>query len=240
MLYILVRSTDSKIIGHASPQVTDDGPFADYSPFLRKLPEGDLYIPPRFKLNGKAKLVDWLSSVRCNAPLHVLISDFFADCLGSFKAPLYRCFPTTVVTRNAKEYDYVIMMHAAWDGAIDFERSEYVRMKANYIPGNPYPEYDDLGKVNISSFEELDYLMHNQERRVSIYNTALFLKEDVPYDFYIKPGHPWAWIVNEKVKDGLLAAKIKGLFFIPFQQGMNMKETDLYDLARVLEGTIGR
>lgn len=44
--------------------------------------------------------------------------------------------------------------------------------------------------------------------------------------------------VPQVMDDGLLAAKIKGLFFIPFQQGMNMKETDLYDLARALEGTI--
>ncbi len=66
--------------------------------------------------------------------------------------------------------------------------------------------------------------------------SALYIKEDIEWDFFLLAALPFLWMVNEKVADALRAAQITGICLIPFQQGDDFVNDDMVSKAMRAEG----
>ncbi len=229
--YILAKTTNFKIAGTAVPQTENlptDKPYSIsvYNDYLRSPAPDDLFIP-KFKLRYRANLTDLTSASIFGFPTHSVISEKFLSVLKNFLSPPYQSFPTSVLDKKGIEHPYfVFMQNAPQFHAADYARSVFSRIAGMKENGYEYI-FEDF---QASGFEEV-----LQQKGVDA--SALYIKEDIEWDFFLLAAPPFLWMVNEKVADALRAAQITGICLIPFQQGDDFVHERLFAKAQRIEAT---
>lgn len=229
--YILAKTTNFKIAGTAVPQTENlptDKPYSIsiYGDYYRSPAPHDLFIP-KFKLRHRAKLTDLTGAAIFGFPTQSIISEKFLSVLKNFHSPPYQAFPTSVFDRKGIEHPYfVFMQNAPQFHAADYARSVFSRIAGMKENGYEYI-FEDF---QASGFEEV-----LQQKGVDA--SALYINEDIEWDFFLLAAPPFLWIVNEKVADALRAAKITGICLIPFQQGDDFVHERLFAKAQRIEAT---
>ncbi len=229
--YILTKTTNYKIAGTDVPQteaMPTDKPYSIsvYNDYLRSPAPKNLFVP-KFKLRYRAKLTDLMSVGFLGFPTHTIISENFLSVLKSFQSPPYQAFPTSVFDKKGIEHPYfVFMQNAPQFHAADYARSVFSRIAGMKENGYEYI-FEDF---KASGFEEV-----LQQKGVDA--SALYIKEDIEWDFFLLAAPPFLWMVNEKVADAIRAAQITGICLIPFQQGDDFVHERLFAKAQRIEGT---
>ncbi len=229
--YILSETTNFKIAGTAVPHteaLPTDKPYSIsiYGEYYRRPAPSDLFIP-KFKLRYRAKLIDLTNVGFLGFPTQSIISEKFLSVLKNFYSPPYQAFPTSVFDRKGIEHPYfVFMQNAPQFHATDYTRSVFSRIAGMKKNGYEYI-FEDF---QASGFEEV-----LQQKGVDA--SALYIKEDIEWDFFLLAAPPFLWMVNEKVADALRAAQITGICLIPFQQGDDFVHERLFAKAQRIEGT---
>ncbi|HMN90602.1 MAG TPA: hypothetical protein PKD70_00185 [Saprospiraceae bacterium] len=220
--YILSGTTNRKITGMVYPQaesVPTEVPYsiAIYSDYMRGPAPEDIFVP-KFKLCYRAKLTEMVSVAMFIFPTQSIISEKFFHILKNFHSPPYQAFPTSVFDRKGIEHPYfVFMQNAPQFHAADYERSVFSRIASMKENGYEYI-YEDF---QASDYEEVRLLKGR-------WASALYIKEDIEWDFFLLAAPPFLWMVNEKVAEALRAANITGICLIPFQQGDDWVNDELF------------
>ncbi len=229
--YILTETVNRKVAGMTYPQVESEAIevpysitiYSDYT--LSPAPE-DIFVP-KFKLRYRAKLTDLTSVAMFSFPIHSIISTKFISVLKNFHSPPYQAFPTSVFDKKGIEHPYfVFMQNAPQFHAADYERSVFSKIAGMKDNGYEYI-FEDF---QASDYEEVRLL---KGRGAS----ALYIKEDIEWDFFLLAAPPFLWLVNERVAEALRVAKITGICLVPFQQGEDFVHEMLFTKAQRIEGT---
>ncbi len=227
--YILVETTNFKIAGTDVPQtevLPSNKPYPNYSDYYSKPAPSDLFVP-KLKLRYRARFTDLTSAAIFNFPTHSIISEKFFHVLKNFQSPPFQVFPTIVIDKKGIEHPYFLFMqNAPQFHATDYSRSVFSRIVG--MKDNGYEHiYEDFQTFG---FEEV-----LQQKGVDA--SALYIKEDIEWDFFLLAAPPFLWMVNEKVAEALRAANITGICLIPFQQGDDFVHERLFAKAKRIEGT---
>lgn len=228
--YILTETANRKVMGMASPQVeatVTEVPYsiAIYDGYLRSPAPENLFVP-EFKLRYRGKLTDLVSVAMFAFPTHSIISEKFISVLKNFHSPPFQAFPTSVFDREGMEHPYFVLMQ----NAPQFHATDYARSVFSRIAGMKDNGYEYIYEY----FQAADYeaLRLLKGRAAS----ALYIREDIEWDFFLLAAPPFLWMVNEKVAEALRAANITGICLIPFQQGDDFVNDDLVSKAMRAEG----
>lgn len=227
--YILTETTNRKIAGLAYPQgesVPTEVPYSItiYSNYLRSPAPEDIFVP-KFKLRYRAKLTDLTSVAMFNFPTQSIISEKLLSLLKNFQSPRCQAFPTSVIDKKGIEHAYnVFMQNAPQFHAADYSRSVFARIAGMKDNGYEYI----FEEFQAAGYEEVK----QQKGRAA---SALYIREDIKWDFFLLAGPPFLWMVNEKVAEALKAANITGLCLIPFQPGDDFVNDDIVSKALRIE-----
>lgn len=230
--YILAKTTNFKIAGTDVPQTENlptDKPYSIsiYGDYYRSPAPNDLFIP-KFKLRYRAKLTDLTSAAIFGFPTQSIISENFLSVLKNFQSPPYQAFPTSVFDKKGIEHPYyVFMQNLPQFHLTDYTLSVFSRRHSELNYNYPPHQYEDFKAI---SFEDV-------VARKGFGASALYIKEDIEWDFFLLAAPPFLWMVNEKVADALRAANITGICLIPFQQGDDFVNDDIISKAQRVEGT---
>jgi hypothetical protein len=228
--YILSKTTNFKVAGTDVPQteaLATDKPFplAVYNKYLRSPAPKNLFIP-KFKLRYRAKLTDLTSVGFLSFPTQPIISEKFFHALKGFKSPEFQAFPTKVIDKKGVEHPYyVLMQNSPQFGIVDYGRSRFSRIA----------EIRDGYKYVFEDFQASDFEDVLNQKGVDA--RALYIQDDIGWDFFILAGPPFLWMVNEPVAQALQSSKITGICLVPFQQGEDFIDERLFNKAQRVEGT---
>ncbi len=117
------------------------------------------------------------------------------------------------------------MQNAPQFHVADYERSVFSRIAGMKDNGYEYI-YEDF---QASDYEEVRLLKGR-------WASALYIKEDIEWDFFLLAGPPFLWMARDYVVQALQEAGITGICYIPFQQGDDFVNDDLVSKAMRVEG----
>ncbi|MBX2927937.1 MAG: hypothetical protein KF852_08895 [Saprospiraceae bacterium] len=205
--YILTGTTDLNVRGKATNQ-SNFNFLLDTAKYFYEPPPQSLTVPS-FQLHHHAKLTDLVQSL-ITGYLHPLISKKLLDCLSRFKTvPTSRFFPTTLIGKKGEEYPYYIYVQHADFNITDYDRSIF--SKPAGLDENYQPAYEDLTIKASNLRDVLD--------KGGCGARALFIKNNIEWDFFVLAGPPFLWMARDYVVQALQEAEVTGFCFIPFQQG---------------------
>jgi hypothetical protein len=183
-------------------------------------------VAPKFKLHHHAKLTDYIHSMMTST-VCPLISEILFDCLSQFNTiPTSRALPTVLIGKKREELPYYVYVQQADFTATDYERSIFCKPAG--FNEKWEPAYEDL-KVKVNNLREV---LDNG----GCGPRALYIKEDIPWDFFVLAGPPFLWMARDYVVQALQEAGITGICYIPFQQGDDFVNDDLVSKAMRVEG----
>ncbi|MBX2929422.1 MAG: hypothetical protein KF852_16445 [Saprospiraceae bacterium] len=229
--YIIAKTTNYQIAGTAVPQteaLPTDKPYSIsvYNDYKRSPAPENLFVP-KFKLRYRAKLIDLTNVGFLGFPTQSIISENFLSVLKNFHSPPYQAFPTSVFDRKGIEHPYFVFMQ----NAPQFHVTDYARSVFSRIAGMKENGYEYIFEdFQASGFDEVLQLK-------GVDASALYIKEDIEWDFFLLAAPPFLWMVNEKVAEALRTANITGICLIPFQQGDDFVYERLFAKAQRIEGT---
>lgn len=227
--YILSESTNPDVIGNAFPRLEEmfsaANPYEDYVTRYIYEPLPAKLAVPNYRMLHRAKLTDWMSSNMTNVSM--LISEKFLNCLSAFVAPPQKVFSTRIFDKKGDVHSYFLLLQNAMFDIIDYERSIFCTIKGQYLQHDRYVYECD-------EFKAADFEDH--KNRGGAGPISLFMKEDIPFDYFLLATPPFFWMVNEKVAEALRAAHITGICLIPFRQGDDFVNDDLVSKAMRAEG----
>jgi hypothetical protein len=213
--YILTQTTNRNVIGKADNQSQCSARF-DVAKYLYE-PVPEYFKVPTFKLHHHAKLTDLVQSVN-TSPVRPLCSKKLLDILMQFKTiPTSRALPTLLIGKKGEDLPYYVYIQQADFTATDYERSIFCKPAG--FNEKWEPAYEDL-EVKVSSFREV---LDNG----GFGPRAWFLKEDIPWDFFVLAGPPFLWLARDYVVRALQETGITGICYIPFQQGDDFVNDDI-------------
>jgi hypothetical protein len=217
--YILTQTTDRNVIGKADNQSECRALF-DIAKYLYE-PAPPQLTAPQFKLHHHAKLTDLVQNLM-SLNIHHLISQKLLDCLKQFKTiPTSRALPTTLIGKKKEQYVYYVYIQQADLNAIDYDRSIFCKISG--VNEKYEHTYEDL-KVKVSSLKEVT-------DQGGIGARALYIRNDISWDFFVLAGPPFLWMARDYVVQALQEADITGICYIPFQQGDDFVYDDLVGKA---------
>ncbi len=229
--YILRHSMNSKVMGSAfiqahglhSAEIPYRNDTAKY--FYEPIP-GNIKVP-NFKLEYRAKLTDLIKHGGDFSATCLLVSQKLLEILAPFYTPPQRVFPTYVIDRKNNSHPYYMLMQNGQFDIVDYSRSIFRGIKETIKKENGFEYvYEDFKATN---FED-------RRDRKGIGAIALYIKEDIQWDFFLLGDTPFFWMVNEKVAEALRAANITGICLVPFHQGDDFVNDDLVSKAMRAEG----
>ncbi len=222
--YILTPTTNRDIIGKADNQSSALKLF-DSSKYLYE-PLSNVFALPYFKLHHHAKLTDLVQSLM-TTQVHPLISQRLHDILIQFKTiPTSRALPTVLIGKRGEELPYYVFVQQADFTATDYERSIFCKPAG--FNEKWEPAYEDL-EVKVNNLREV---LDNG----GCGPRAWYIKEDIPWDFFVLAGPPFLWMAQDHVVQALQEAGITGICYIPFQQGDDFVNDELLWKAMRAEG----
>ena len=219
--FILTHTQDGATSGSAYPQVDATYPgeiirLEIYKYSNRPLPDNTRF--PDFKLKYRAKLTDVLTAVSSDSVFNILMSPKCLHVLSQFKLTAYQVFDATVIDKKGNRLPYkMVHSHEPKDNDyVDYALTHYFLVTGHDFSVTPYITIGE--DINVNSIEELHGVVHARKRG-SVCAKALYLKEDkIAHDAF-PLRNPMAWVVNEKVADALIGARITGIALIPLSQG---------------------
>ncbi len=209
--FVLTPTANFKIKGTAVPQA--EANLSDFKfsistigDYLRK-PAPDSFEVPNLRLRFRAKLTDLMSAAFVVFPTHSLISKKMIECISDFKSPPCQLFNTLLIDRKNMAHPFSFLMQNSPQFDItDYDRSVFSRISG--IRSDGLYLYEDFQAAN---FEDV-------LAKKGVAARALYMKENVNWDFFILAGQPFLWMVNEKVADALYQAKITGIVWFLFSR----------------------
>ncbi len=229
--YILRHSMSSRVMGSALIQAhgvySNEVPYRDdITKYLYETIPEDIQVP-NFKMEYRARLTDLIKHGGSFTSAFLLISQKLLEILTPFHTPKYSVFPTYVIDRKNNSHPYYMLMQNGQFDIVDYDRSVFRGIKEMVIKENGFEYvYEDFRAKN---FED-------QRDRKGIGSVALYIKEDIEWDFFLLAAPLFLWMVNEKVAEALRAVNITGICLIPFQQGDDFVNDDLVSKAMRAEG----
>ncbi len=221
---VLTRTSRQEVTGKATVQAESDKLF-DAAKYLYE-PAPSSLVAPKFKLHHHAKLTDYIHSVMTSA-VCPLISGRLFDCLRQFKTvPTSRALPTLLIGKKGEELPYYVYVQHADFTATDYERSIFCKPAG--FNEKWESAYEDLN-VKAGSLREVIDQGGTRPR-------ALYIKDSIPWDFFVLAGPPFLWMAQDHVVRALQEAGITGICYIPFQQGDDFVNDDLVSKAMRAEG----
>ena len=157
----------------------------------------------------------------------MLISEKLLSHLNNFASPPQKVFSTRIIDIRGEVHSYFLLLQNAQFDIIDYERSVFCTIKGQRFQHDRYV-------YECEEFKAADFEDH--KNRGGAGPISLFIKKDIPFDFFLLAGPPFFWMVNEKIADALRAANITGICLVPFQQGDDFVNDDLVSKAMRAEG----
>lgn len=217
--YVLTQMLNREIIGKADYQSQCLALFDIAKYLYEPVPRG--LKAPDFKLHYRAKLTDLVQSPM-TSDVRPLINQKLRNVLRNFKTvPTSSPLPTKLIGKKGEAYPYYVYIQQA-----DFEATDYARSvfcKPAGLDENYQPAYEDLA-TGLRDFQEV--------KRLGGYGArALYLKEDIEWDYFVLAGPPFLWMARDYVVEALKAAHITGICYIPFTQGDDFVYDDIVKKA---------
>ncbi len=214
--YVLHRTSLQEVTGKVVVQAKS-GKLFDAARYLYE-PAPFTLVAPKFKLHYHAKLTDYIHSMMTSA-LCPLISGRLFDCLRQFKTvPTSRALPTVLISKKGEELPYYVYVQHADFTATDFERSIFCKLVLDEERGRGV--YKDITE-KVNTYQEVRDHGGTNAR-------VLYLKDNIEWDFFVWGGPPFLWMARGHVVKTLQEAKITGVCYVPFQQGDDWVNDELF------------
>ncbi|MCB0584853.1 MAG: hypothetical protein KDD06_05945 [Phaeodactylibacter sp.] len=224
--FILYHSPDHKEIGSAFPQAkslySKHFVYAPLSPYQKKKVPNEFRFP-EYKLEGKAKLTDLLSSSTLGLPINVLVSPKFLKILENFTSPGFQTLEAKVLDKKGNTLPYqIIHQYQQMNHYVDYSKTILELTTYDFTVSPPASTKKEFQAKN---FAELEATIQSAKGSFCVKN--FHLREEIIQFDHFALIFPNVWIVNNKLAEALKASNITGICLIPLHPGENFCKESL-------------